>query len=52
MREAGAGVREAVVACGSREASCQACLANGTRLYVACITDYGEAGTLVSCTVG
>ncbi len=51
MREAGAGVREAVVACGSREARCQACLANGTRLYVACVTDYGEAGMLVSCTV-
>ena len=52
VREAGAGVREAVVACGSREARCQACLANGTRLYVACVTDYGEAGMLVSCTVG
>ena len=47
------GVREAVVACGSREARCQACLANGTRLYVARVTNYGEiAGTLVSsCTV-
>ena len=51
VREAGAGVCEAVVACGSREARCQACLANGTRLYVACVTDYGEAGMLVSCTV-
>ena len=28
VREAGVGVREAVVACGSREARCQACLAN------------------------
>ena len=63
MREAGAGVCEAWcargwgrgargLACGSREARCQACLANGTRLYVACVTDYGEAGMLVSCTVG
>ena len=63
VREAGAGVREAGagvceawcargLACGSREARCQACLANGTRLYVACVTDYGEAGMLVSCTVG
>ena len=55
VREAGAGVREAWcargLACGSREARCQACLANGTRLYVACVTDYGEAGMLVSCTV-
>ena len=56
VREAGAGVCEAWcargLACGSREARCQACLANGTRLYVACVTDYGEAGMLVSCTVG
>ena len=36
-------------ACGSRAARCQACLAYGTRLYVARVTNYGEiAGTLVS----
>lgn len=39
-------------ACGSRAVRCQACLAYGTRLYVARVTNYGEiAGMLVrSCT--
>ena len=40
-------------ACGSRAARCQACLAYGTRLYVARVTNYGEiAGMLVrSCMI-